>query len=399
MGLMNKSWLISIFLLTFVLLALLKNQEIKSMASFFRSEKTIKLTNFKKAQEEVKKEDKDLLELWESIMTGRSAPISKITKERYKVLGLNHIFTPSGFHLSAVLVPFMRIIPHQKYQFLLLMIIGVGLHFLPGLGALKRMVLIKIHQKMLGLHLGFVLALIIDILFGTFQHSPLSFTYSFLFLGIIYAGLKGIPLIVWFFLGQMLLAYFQNSDISLLLLLFSPVLNLAFAFIMPLLFLFSIPLWSWQLHSGIFVLKIVQSMVDLFAHWSMKIPSIEIHCFTMLIVVLILLSRKKLFIIGLIVFSSSLNLDRARTPGVSSKEFVPHGGIVKTTYTEKEVNVYFSDGKCRLRLVRGFWWENCSPKRRSRVRKKLANYHVFCKARESFLFANGIHEIAFNVLI
>src|SRR5690606_13223199 len=115
------------------------------------------------------KKDQDLLKLWESILTGRSAPLAKWMKERYQTLGLNHLFTPSGFHISAVLFPFMKLIKGHYYQLLMLLLLAGGVLFLPGMSALKRMLLIKINQKILGQHLGFAGALFLDVLFGSFQ--------------------------------------------------------------------------------------------------------------------------------------------------------------------------------------------------------------------------------------
>ena len=311
-----------------------------------------------------------MLKLWESIITGRATPLSRLLKEKYQVLGLSHVFTPSGFHLSAVLFPFMKFLKHQKQKLIFLVLIGIGLFFLPGFAALKRMLLIKTHQNLLGMHSGFIIALTLDMFFGSFQNATLSFSYSFLFLGIIYSGLQGIGLIVWFYIAQIILAFFQGTDVSPLLLLFSPILNFSFGLIMPIIFLLSFPLWNWQLEIGLFLLKSVQALVDIFAHYCLKLPAIEVHIITLVLVLLFLLRRWKPLPVLLFFFCTSLNLDRSRTPGMPSNEFVPQGRIVKTMYEEKQVQIIFEDGRCNLRLVRGFWWENCSPKRRSNHYKK-----------------------------
>ncbi len=219
---MNKRWLLSILIISLTLLCLLKSHELKALKPYFRADSVPKLKSFQDARSKVPKKNLDYLKLWESILTGRSAPLSRMIKDRYKVLGLNHLFTPSGFHLSAILFPFMKLV-NPRHQLWILLFTGIALFFTSGLIALKRMVVIKIHQKALGLHLGFLLSLGVDILVGSFQTNTLSFTYSFLFLGIIYSGLQGIGLIVWFFIGQVLIAYFQNSDVSVLVLFLSPI--------------------------------------------------------------------------------------------------------------------------------------------------------------------------------
>lgn len=375
---MNKSWLIIIIAITLALLAVLKTHELRSLTPYFKPDKAIKLATFEEARGRVGKEDLDELKLWESILTGRSAPLSRLMKEKYAALGLNHLFTPSGFHLSAVLFPFLKFIKPSFHLYLLLTL-GVSLCFLPGLIALKRMLLIKTNQKIFGLHIGFIVALILDVFFGSFQNGALSFTYSFLFLGIIYSGLEGIGLIIWFFLGQMILAYFQNSDLSILLLIFSPLMNLCFGIMMPILFLLSFPLWNWQLYVGIKLLSFAQELVDLFANLSEALPVMEIHVVMLIMIFCILFKKFKATIFLSIFLSSSLNLDRERASGMSSNEFVPQKEIVKTIYREKEVLVYFRDGKCRMRLVRGFWYENCSPRVKGSSRNKKLK-------RFSFLF-------------
>lgn len=368
---MNKIWLLSILGISLLLLTLLKVQEVRSLKPYYRGERVIKLNNFAEARSQVHKEDLELLKLWESILTGRAAPLSKLMKEHYQNLGLNHLFTPSGFHLSAVLVPFMKIL-NKKYHLFLLLVLGLGLWFLPGLTALKRMLLIKSHQKILGLKFGFGVALIVDMFCGSFQTSTLSFSYSFLFLGIIYSGLKGVGLIIWFFIAQILLAFFQNSDVSPLLLIFSPLLNLGFSLLMPVLFLLSFPLWNWQLSLGITLLRLLQNLVEVCSALSFKFPLMEINVILLLMVGLMLVRKLRPVWILALFFCSSLNLDRERSPGMATNEFVPQGRQLKTMYQEKQVRVVFSDGSCRLKLVRGFWWENCSPsKRGSRNKKKI----------------------------
>ena len=373
---MHKKWLISIFAITCIILATVKTWHSQKLVPYYKYEKSLKLSNFEKAKSKVDKKDLELLKLWESTMSGRSGPLSKMMKERYKTLGLNHIFTPSGFHLSAVLLPFMKILKRSHLQLISLIIIGLCLSTIDGLGALKRMVLIKGHQKIFGLHLGFCLALLVDIFFGSFQNSTLSFTYSFMFLGIIYAGFDGLALIFWFFIGQVVLAYFQDANISFLLLVFSPILNLAFGAVMPFLFLLSIPLWDWQLKCGISILRYVQTLVDFCAIVQSKFPSIEINIITLLFFLFFITRRWNLCLIVLIFLSNSLNMYPYKAPSNPTADFVPMGLPIKTIYKEKNVTVYFSDGRCSLKLVGGFWWESCSPRRRSNSKKlKKLSYH------------------------
>lgn len=364
---MKGTWLQIIILISFSLLMILKVDELKHFKPFFRAQKTIKLSNFAVAKKNVSTKDADLIELWESMLTGRSAPVSKWIKDQYKILGLNHLFTPSGFHLSAVMLPLMKVVKDKKYQMAFLLCIAFGVFSMNGQGALKRMVLIKINQKLLGQKAGFILALLIDVLFGSFTDLPLSFCYSFLFLGIIYSGTSW--MFLWFFFGQCLISYFNGVHISPLIMVLSPILNLAFGLAMPLLFILAIPLWHWQMKIGLIILELLQNLVELSAHLSSLLPFWEVNIATLLCFLLFYLRRRYLLATLILVFSHSLNLDLNKNPSFGSYEFVPRGKILRVVSNEKGEVVYWSDGKCKRELVRGIWWEKCSPKRRRSTRK------------------------------
>lgn len=351
------------------MLSVLKQRELASLTPFFKPERSIRLSHFDEARKGLDKNDLTLLKLWESMLTGRISPVNKSMREQYKELGLNHLFTPSGFHLSAVLSPLNRLIKNHRAHLLLLFLIGLSLCFVPGQGALKRMVRIKFFQKNMGQKFGFILALVLDVLWGSFQDGALSFTYSLLFLGIIYSGLRGLSLIVWFFLAQMMLAMFQGVAISPLLLLFSPVINLCFGLSMPVLFILAYPLWHWQLHSGLFILRFLHQLVDWSTPAIASFPLWEISIFTLVLAYLFVSKKFRIFSLGLLLLSSGLNPDFQNEPKLGTYEFVPQGELKKIVSKEIEDRLYFSDGTCTRKLVRGFWWEKCSPRRKSTGKK------------------------------
>jgi hypothetical protein len=335
---MNRMWLITVLISSFCFLALLESKRLSTLQPYFKAERTIKLKRFEVMKRTLPEKDQELLELWESMLTGRVAPVSAWMKNRYRMLGLSHLFTP--------------------------------LLFIPGQGPLKRMVFIKGHQKVLGLHIGFIVAIILDSLFGTFQGSPLSFTYSCLFLGIIYSGAEGVGLIFWFFIAQILLAHFQGVQISPLLLIFSPILNFGFGLAMPVLFILAFPLWNWQLHMGLYILRFLQFLVDFFAGIILHFPTWEINIAMLILVFFFLTQRWRLLMCMTLLFCNSLNLDFEKTPGFSKYEFAPQGNTERIVLKDKYDLIYFRDGKCKRKLIRGFWWEKCSPNRRS-TRKKI----------------------------
>jgi hypothetical protein len=365
-----KKWLLIIFGISFLFMTLCNLETSRALSPYFKADRIIKLQNFQNAKKGLAPEDLDLLELWESMLTGRSAPLSKIMKAEYKSLGLNHLFSPSGFHLSASLLPFFKFIKSSRYQLGILTLIGIILTLLPGFGALKRMVYIKSGQKMFSMGSGFFLGLLIDVLFGSFQSSPLSFIYSFLFLGIIYSGAQGGIMALWFFIAQSMVALFQGYAISPLLLVLSPLLNIFFGLAMPLLFILAIPLWSWQLHTGLWILKFIQILVDYSFVLIQHSPSIEVHLGVLGLMLLFMARKWNYAIVCLLLLSNNLNLDTQKTPAMGSYVFSPQGKVTRIVLKEKEDVIYFSDGKCKRKLIRGFYWENCSPSRRRSNQKR-----------------------------
>jgi competence protein ComEC len=364
---MNRNWILGVVAITFLLLSLLKLEELKQFQPYFKAQPTYKLKRFEEAKKVASPKDLELLELWESMLTGRSAPVSKWIKDQYKTLGLNHLFTPSGFHLSAVMMPFMKLIKLKSIQFWILFLVGVGIFSLAGQGALKRMVLIKLNQHWLGQKTGFVLALCLDVLWGSFTDSPLSFCYSFLFLGIIYSGRSFI--VLWFFFAQSLIAYFSGDNISPMIIFLSPLLNLAFGLSMPLLLILAFPLCGWQVQLGLKILYGLQKLVEISASVTQLVPTLEINLMVLVCFGLLFFRKRKVLALAMLVLPFGLTMDKNKAPGFSRYDFVPQGQVVKIIYHERGETVYFNDGKCKRDLLRGVWWERCSPLRGSKKNK------------------------------
>jgi hypothetical protein len=362
---MNKTWPLTFLFLGFFLQAVLKTQELCSLTPFYKADAVVKLHYFSEAQKGLSPEDKDLLKLWESLLTGRAGPVSKWMKERYKLLGLNHIFTPSGFHLSAVLWPIKIFLKTQRMQLGLYLLIGLSFFFLPGMSALKRMLTIKSSQNIFGFRTGFILAIIFDLVWGTFQDSPLGMTYSLMFLGLIYSGRTGLVLAFWIFIAQMMIAYFQGSFISPFLIILNPLLSLIFGLIMPVLLLLSWPLCHWQISLGVSILKGIQFLIDRSAILVQFFPQWEIHCGLFIILIFFSLRKWRWLGVSLLLMAGNLNLDLQNSPSMGRNEFYPQGKFITSFVSKKGLKVYFEDGKCEAVLSRGQWFERCSPKKGS----------------------------------
>lgn len=364
---MNKPWMITIFTLALMLLLVLKTHEKRSLVPYFKSEPSLKLSHFEAAKKKLSPEEIPLLELWESILTGRVAPLDRWMRQEYKNLALAHVFTPSGFHLSALLWPLMLFLKTKRKRLGTLGVMAFLLSFLPGLGAFKRMTLVKFNQQIFGMKSGFLLAMLLDILFGTFSDSPLGFTYSFLFLGIVYSGARGFTIVVWFYLGQVLIAFIQANQVSPLLLITSPVINTIFALVLPVLFALGYPLWNWQLTAGIFLLKIIQTGVSFIHFYVLKFPLLEVNICFLILLLMLVLRQWRYAVVACLLLSVDLNTDKQKIPVSGTYDGNATGEVMKIVNDK----VYRSGGICKRELVRGMWFETCSPRRRSR-RKSLS---------------------------
>jgi hypothetical protein len=354
------------------MMGIIKIHDSRHLTTFYHAQKSVSLKNFNSKKNHLPPNDKELLNLWESMLTGKSVVLSQELKEQYQTLGLNHLFTPSGFHLSAVMLPLMKFISSQRWQLIMLLIIGLGIFSMNGMDALKRMMKIKVSQKFLGQKNGFIFALVLDSLSGSLLNSPLGFCYSTLFLGIIYSESRF--LFLWFFVGQSLIAYFSGNLITPFLILFSPILNAAFAFCMPLLFILAIPLWNWQMTIGLKILSLLQGIVLVAGKVAHYFPLWEIQTWSLFCFALFYSRKKKMLIFSLAIFSGSLNIDKSTPIKVGANDFVPQGHILKILESDYGQKVFWTDGKCDRELKQGIWWEKCSPRRRSTKKTKKSSY-------------------------
>ena len=360
---MKPTWTITIIIICCSMMGIIRIHESRHLKTFYRAQKSLSLKNFKSKKNHLPPKDTELLSLWESMLTGKSGGLRQELKDQYQTLGLNHLFTPSGFHLSTVMLPFMKFISNKRWQLTLLLIIGLAILSLNGQDALKRMMKIKVSQKLLGQKSGFIFALVLDSLSGSLMNSPLGFCYSALFLGIIYSG-SGF-LFLWFFIAQALIAYFSGNLVTPFLILFSPILNSAFAICMPLLFILAIPLWNWQMVIGLKILSLLQGLVLIAANIAHHFPLWEIQTWSIFCFALFYYGKKRILILSLAFLSGSLNLEKSSPIRIGTKDFVPRGKILRIVESEEGQKVFWTDGKCDRQLRLGIWWEKCSPKRRS----------------------------------
>ncbi|MCB9094470.1 MAG: hypothetical protein H6621_05305 [Halobacteriovoraceae bacterium] len=188
-----------------------------------------------------------------AFLLGDKKRLEKAKLKIYKELNLLHLFTPSGLHFY----PFAQLFsfflnPHWLTP--LYFLIFILLQWLPGFWALKRILLLKSLYEFFQctpfrFHYSqvFFLAFSIDFLWGTYREMPLSFCYSFLFLGSLVCCQNKREVYFALIIAQLLsLAIFQKPVYFFSLLLNLP-LSLLFSSIFPLLFFnFWLPIFSFQ---------------------------------------------------------------------------------------------------------------------------------------------------------
>lgn len=188
----------------------------------------------------------------------------KNLKSGYKKLGLVHLFTPSGFHFQAILYLFSFSLLKRWKKLLLLF--SVLIFFLPGFEALKRIVALKnveLHPKWTPTILKnrYVLFLVIFALFfllGDFARNPLSFSFSFLFLGVIYAQeemtIRSWILVFWgLFFAQLLVQIFFPMNISLSSFFIGYLLGILFNILFPMMIVFYLLIISGVLTKALMI--------------------------------------------------------------------------------------------------------------------------------------------------
>jgi hypothetical protein len=174
---------------------------------------------------------------------------------------------------------------------------------------------------------------------------------------------------LWFFFAQSLIAYFSGDNISPMIIFLSPLLNLAFGLSMPLLLILALPLYGWQVQIGLKILYGLQKLVEASASVTQLVPTLEINLMVVVCFGLFFFRKRKALALAMLLLPFGLNMDKSKAPGFSRYDFVPQGHVVKIIYHERGETVYFNDGKCKRDLLRGVWWERCSPRRRSKKNK------------------------------
>ena len=168
--------------------------------------------------------------LVEAYVLGKKANLGRKIKKYHRHLNLLHLFTPSGLHFSSILflaLPAIKLLGkiHTLLPFLFTIPLFIGPFFLSGHYAIQRVAEYRIARQLIAkkkikidsfwIFMG-VFAL--DFIFGTYRQNPLSYSFSYLFWGIIFSLKNSPSFLLPFGLlgGQILVAFCFKTTLTYL---------------------------------------------------------------------------------------------------------------------------------------------------------------------------------------
>ena len=264
--------------------------------------------------------------LKKSFLCGNKKGLERETKKAYKNLNLYHLFTPSGIHLGIfymINTPSINYVGRRSKKLYLVYKVALSIWpwFLGGFLSLKRiggMHLIKILPIKIKPVQIFFLFFLFDYFFGTYKDSPMSWSYSFLFLGIVFHTYQKsfLKFSLYLFSGQLLASVFSYQDIYPLSFLPSFVLTAIFTPVFILTFFDNIFL---TLNIRL-ISQITSIAIDLFntvVIYTNKLltvtPAVKPEIFALIITLGLLTNQRKLIVMGLLLYSNRIyNLPDSR---------------------------------------------------------------------------------------
>lgn len=200
--------------------------------------------------------------LYYALMTGDKRYLGKDTRKTFEKLGLMHLLTPSGLHLSSIVIG-IKFLPH-RIKLIFMLCIGIVFFLLDNYFAIKRVIMFKIFHLIIPDNnsniesnvqntpnknqKAFLLTFVLDIILGNFQEGPLSYTYSFLFWGTILFHSGNIFMLSYkLFINLSITCVISGQIVSAVSLIINTPISMVFSFLYPFLFLnFWLPVFSIQ---------------------------------------------------------------------------------------------------------------------------------------------------------
>jgi hypothetical protein len=325
-------------------------------------------------------EEKKTRSLLNAYVFGNKKGLPREVKQLHKDLSLLHLFTPSGLHLTSFLIFFKFIFKrfkHYKTFELLLLLLPFSLE---SFFSLKRVALYRVLQTKLKFNIYkistyqyFLLVFIFDFIIGNFSKSPLSYIYSFIFLGIIFSDDSPIrPSLIWsLFGGQLIIAYFQNTPILITGPFFGYFITSLFTLLFPFFLISSFLLPTFAHIIPIKISHYYLNLIELLVSLSKSIGYIDITINILLVVIILSLKNKKpLLIFSILILHSPpcINLPRSSfyNPPIQMGFILPVDKkyIIKTVATPRGSKQSYTNGLiCYFKVFDSFYTRKCKWRR------------------------------------
>lgn len=274
------------------------------------------------------------------MITGDKSAVRKSSLDRIKKFGLMHILTPSGLHLSSLLLVF-KFFPRLKFA-VTLSLFAAGF-FVPGFLALKRMLIFYIVNFFAkNITLSFVLTMILSYLIGNYHESPVSFCFTFIFWGsIIFHRGNKLLLVIKLFLFQAVISFLFKQELHLAALFVNPLATTVFTMLFPLM------LFAYPLSSTRFIGERICEGLDRFLAIIETVDFLNVKGEVAVLVGMALLYRYRTFlVIILILLSPKLNPQRALEHKYQAVVYPLATPIEVLNVTKRKVD--FIDRRCRF---------------------------------------------------
>ncbi len=272
--------------------------------------------------------NKEYARLLTSYVTGAKVRIKKEIKNAHKETTCMHLFTPSGVHFSAflcMLYPLILFISKLSKNLATFITLSINCFpfFLDGMFSLKRIAIMRffhffLKKKILDLNffnfinkhaliLSFYLTFVIDFFIGSYQASPFSFTYSFLFLGTIISCVerqKRSPVNIFFGIlgGQIIVSCMTGQAVTLVGVMLGFLLTNIFTILFPIFVIYFF-FHNFLPESIIeFLMRVFVELMQWCANLSLKTSPLPNDFFMLLIVIVSTLQIDKLKKLWIIFF-------------------------------------------------------------------------------------------------
>ena len=284
--------------------------------------------------------------MWIAIISGERKALKKDERQLFLRLGVTHIFTPSGLHLSTLTI----FLTKGRIFKIGALIFGFLMGWIGLFPAMTRVLFLKSVPRSFPY---FVLTLLLEGVFFSWHSHFLSWICSWMFLGFCYYSLKS-HRALWFSVGQMLLChvFFQEwSPIGIIINLFMMILM---QLIFPLLLVASlIPTFPHDI--PIWILQVIYKCLTLIDHsqqnLTLFIPHLG-HLFFFLSWILLRGRQRLSLALFLLFLSAPLNQQR------------------KTSFSDSKWEGSQIVGmRCKNEWKNQRWEEKCRPPNQGTARK------------------------------